>query len=63
MKFIVYLDAVGEWRWHLRATNGRFVACSGEGFTRKADCAISIEMIIRDIGHAPVDFPGDLDAD
>ena len=57
MKFIVYLDAAGEWRWHLRASNGRFVASSGEGFTRQADCLKSIHRVQADAGKATVDFP------
>lgn len=64
MKFIVYLDAAGEWRWHLRAANGRFVACSGEGFTRMADCIESINVIRHGcVDTCDVDVPGGADAD
>lgn len=30
-----YRDAAGEWRWRLKARNGRIVADSAEGYTRK----------------------------
>lgn len=32
MKFELYEDAAGEWRWRLKAKNGRTVADSGEGY-------------------------------
>lgn len=38
MTYHVFPDAKGEWRWHLRARNGRIVACSGEGYKRQRDC-------------------------
>jgi uncharacterized protein YegP (UPF0339 family) len=31
-KMQIYRDARGEWRWRLRASNGRIIACSGEGY-------------------------------
>lgn len=34
----VYVDAKGEWRWKLRASNGRVIADSGEGYTHETDC-------------------------
>ena len=34
--FEIYRDAAGEWRWRLVAGNGRIVADSGEGYSRKA---------------------------
>jgi uncharacterized protein YegP (UPF0339 family) len=36
MKFDVYQDRKKEWRWRLIAKNGRIVADSGEGYTRRA---------------------------
>jgi uncharacterized protein YegP (UPF0339 family) len=32
MKFHIYKDVQGEWRWHLKASNGRILADSGEGY-------------------------------
>lgn len=34
----VYQDARGEWRWSLIACNGRKLADSGEGYTRRGRC-------------------------
>jgi uncharacterized protein len=34
MKFVVYKDRKGEWRWRLIAANARKVADSGEGYKR-----------------------------
>jgi uncharacterized protein len=36
MKFLIFRDAAGEWRWRCKARNGRIIAESGEGYTRKA---------------------------
>jgi len=37
-KVMFYRDKAGEWRWRLKATNGRIVADSGEGYQRLRDC-------------------------
>jgi uncharacterized protein YegP (UPF0339 family) len=37
-KLEIYEDAKGEWRWRLKSANGRIIATSGEGYTRKSDC-------------------------
>jgi uncharacterized protein YegP (UPF0339 family) len=34
-KFIIYRDKKSEYRWQLRASNGRIIAESGEGYKRK----------------------------
>jgi len=33
--FEFYRDRAKEWRWRLRASNGRIVADSGEGYKRR----------------------------
>ena len=33
-KLCVYRDAKREWRWNIRASNGKIVADSGEGYKR-----------------------------
>ncbi len=38
MKFIIYRDSKKEWRWRLKASNGKIIADSGEGYKRKFDC-------------------------
>ena len=35
MKFVIYQDLRGEWRWRLVADNGRVVADSAEGYVDK----------------------------
>jgi uncharacterized protein YegP (UPF0339 family) len=46
-------DAKGEWRWRLKASNGRIIAGSVEGYKNKADCKADIEQVKRS-GDAPV---------
>lgn len=36
MKLDIYKDSRGEWRWRLRARNGKIVADSGEGYKTTA---------------------------
>lgn len=52
-KLEIYRDAKREWRWRLRASNGRIVADSGEGYRRKAS-------MLRGIECARVMFSGDV---
>jgi uncharacterized protein len=35
VKFVLYRDTKGEWRWTLRARNGRIVSDSSEGYREK----------------------------
>ena len=44
-KFQLYKDKAGEWRWRLRANNGRIIADSGEGYTKKQGCLHGIELV------------------
>ena len=53
MKYHVYKDASGEWRWRLKAANGNIVADSGEGYSAKADCVAGIQSV-KGSGGAPV---------
>jgi hypothetical protein len=34
----MYKDSAAEWRWRLRANNGKIVADSAEGYKNKSDC-------------------------
>lgn len=43
-KFEVYQDKAGEYRFHLKATNGQVIA-TGEGYKAKAGCLNGIESI------------------
>ena len=51
--FHVYKDKAGEWRWSLKAANGRVIADSGEGYRDRGDCIHSIELV-RSLNKAPV---------
>ena len=41
----VFKDAAGEWRWHLRASNDRIIADSGEGYHHRQDCLHAVELV------------------
>ncbi|MDP4024422.1 DUF1508 domain-containing protein [Methylobacterium sp. NEAU 140] len=45
MRFELYRDAGGQWRWRLRARNGEVVAESGEGYARREDCEHGIALV------------------
>ncbi|HVF67805.1 MAG TPA: DUF1508 domain-containing protein [Pyrinomonadaceae bacterium] len=51
--FHVYKDGAGEWRWNLKAANGRIIADSGEGYHDRGDCIHAIELV-RSLSKAPV---------
>jgi uncharacterized protein YegP (UPF0339 family) len=44
-KVEIYEDARGEYRWRMKASNGRIVATGGEGFTRKSSCRESVDGV------------------
>jgi len=52
MTFRVFRDNAGEWRWRLVAANGRIVADSGEGYTRRRDVERAIRRIKVEIYRA-----------
>jgi uncharacterized protein YegP (UPF0339 family) len=45
MKFVIYTDASGEYRWRLLARNGRILADSAESYRRRIDCRRMAEKI------------------
>lgn len=48
MRFEVYKDEAGEWRWRLKATNGETVANSGEGYKNRIDALAAVSLIQRE---------------
>lgn len=55
MKFELYKDRHGEWRWRLRARNGKAIAESGEGYKQRARCVAGIRLVRRAVTlDAPV---------
>ncbi len=45
MRFELYRDAAGEWRWRLRVQNGQVIADSAEGYARREDCEHGIALV------------------
>lgn len=45
MKYHVYKDSSGEWRWRLKAANGQIIADSGQGYSSKRDCKEGIDLV------------------
>jgi uncharacterized protein YegP (UPF0339 family) len=45
MRFHVYKDVAGYWRWRLLAANNRTIADSGEGYNNKQDCLSAIDLV------------------
>jgi uncharacterized protein YegP (UPF0339 family) len=57
VKFIVYKDAKKQWRWTLRAQNGRKIANAGEGYKRRIDCLNAIALVQSTRGTTPIGWP------
>lgn len=45
MRFVIYEDEAGEWRWRLKASNGRIVADSAEGYARKRNAMRAASLL------------------
>ena len=43
----IYRDARKEFRWRVRAPNGRVVADGAEGYGNRADCVRMLTMLCR----------------
>ena len=52
MRFSIYTDKAGEWRWRLQAANNEIIA-AGEGYKNKSDCLNAIDLV-KDSANAPV---------
>jgi uncharacterized protein len=53
MVFYVYQDRQGFWRWYLRASNGKTIADSGEGYSNRQDCLNGIRLV-QGASNAPI---------
>ena len=53
MKFEIYRDNRNEWRWRLKAANGRKIASSGEGYVNRSDCRHAVDLV-KSAHKAPV---------
>lgn len=47
MKFEIYEDGSGAWRWRAIATNGEIMGDSGQGYTRKHDAERARDRFIE----------------
>lgn len=45
-----YPDARGEWRWRVRANNGKIVADSSEGYGNKDDAEKGYVLTMNSLG-------------
>jgi uncharacterized protein YegP (UPF0339 family) len=57
MRFEVYRGRRGifgrtQWRWRLRAANGKIIADSAESYNNRADCLMIIERIRQNAANA-----------
>lgn len=57
MRFVIYVDVVGEFRWSFVAKNNKKVADSGEGYQRRKDCLKAIALLRRSASRAKVIHP------
>lgn len=53
--FHTYKDGAGEWRWSLKAKNGKIVADSGEGYSSLVEVRKAAERVKDNAGEASVD--------
>ena len=54
MKFEIYKDDADDFRWRLKAANGRIIADSAEGYQKKAACIRGIKLVKRSHGARTV---------
>ena len=53
MTYYYSKDNKGEWRWRLKASNGRILADSGEGYKSEQECLDDIKRV-QSSSNAPV---------
>ena len=51
--FHIYRDTVSQYRWRLKAANGKTLANSGEGYHNRQDCIHAINLVASSNG-API---------
>lgn len=55
MKFVIYKDSAGNYRWRLVSSNGQTVASAGESFTSHSNAKRAAENVKAHAGSAPVE--------
>jgi uncharacterized protein YegP (UPF0339 family) len=53
--FEVYKDKKKEFRWRLKASNGKIIATSSESYVAKADCEHGIDLLKKESAKAKVE--------
>jgi uncharacterized protein YegP (UPF0339 family) len=51
-RFVVFQDKKKQWRWHLKAGNGRVIA-QGEAHSRKADAERAVQTVRETVIKLP----------
>jgi uncharacterized protein YegP (UPF0339 family) len=54
MKFYIFKDSQGYWRWHLMSANNKIVADSAEGYVNEHDCLVGIGLVMDTNRNTPV---------
>lgn len=55
LKFQIYRDSRSEFRWRLKAGNGRQIAKADEGYKTKAACLRTVELIMTEAAAATIE--------
>ena len=55
-EYETFIDKAGQWRWHLRAANGRIVATSGEAFASEQHAERAARNVKANAGSAELQF-------
>lgn len=45
----VFRDTDAQWRWHRKASNGRIISCSGEGYVNQTNAVYMAQRLNRDV--------------
>lgn len=53
MKYEIYMDRRARWRWRLKAANGRILADSGQGYTRRDNMLESLYLVRNSYLESP----------
>ena len=53
-QYETYKDAAGQWRFHLRATNGKLICASSESYWNEADCRASCQLLVNTNAATPL---------
>ena len=55
MKFQIYKDVIGQYRWRLRAGNHKIIAVCSEGYYNKSDCQRGIAIVLHSSSYTPIE--------